>query len=58
MVPPPWTTPLTNEEYLAFLLGPGERPLVIFPVTPPEIEAILPKNCIMHKAGTVEGGAL
>ena len=58
MPSPSWTTPLMSEEVWDYLLGPEERPIVIFPIQPPEIQAILPKVGTTHEAIMVEEEAL
>lgn len=56
--PNSWTTPLMGEDSWDYLLGPEKRPLVVFPILPPEIQAILPKTGTPHEAIQPEGEAL
>lgn len=53
----PESPAVTTEASWTYLLGPEERPLVVFPILPPEIQAILPNAGTMHEAIPVEGEA-
>lgn len=53
--PRPGCPTLTTEELLRRLQFPGERPVVVFPVLSPEIEAVLPKDGSFPGANPIAG---